>query len=192
MVSGPELVSWFQVWIASRRSTSVSSASFRVGSHTPYMHEIGTVVRSAFANGANGVVVTQGTDTLEETAFWLDLTLDLPTLGGPVVITGAMRNNSEIGADGPRNITDAVMVASRGFAGLCCPAAVAIAKSRPPGSSPRPTASTRPLSRAPVMVPLARCTATSLRTSPTSNHWIRCRSLTLPAGTPHQVVGRHG
>jgi L-asparaginase len=57
----------------------------------------------------DGVVVTHGTDGLEETAYMADLLLDPDK---PLVFTAAMRNNSELGADGPRNLLAAVRVAA--------------------------------------------------------------------------------
>jgi L-asparaginase len=56
-----------------------------------------------------GIVVTHGTDTLEETAYLLDRSLDHAV---PVAITGAMRTSSDEGWDGPRNLLDAAAVAA--------------------------------------------------------------------------------
>ncbi|GKX30528.1 L-asparaginase [Vallitalea longa] len=52
-----------------------------------------------------GVVITHGTDTLEETAYFLDLVIDSEK---PVVITGSMRNGSELGYDGPANLAASI------------------------------------------------------------------------------------
>ncbi|CDR48463.1 hypothetical protein NBRC10512_002123 [Rhodotorula toruloides] len=57
----------------------------------------------------DGVVITHGTDTLEETAFTLDVTLQCDK---PVVVVGAMRPSTAISADGPNNLLQAVTTAS--------------------------------------------------------------------------------
>lgn len=56
----------------------------------------------------DGVVITHGTDSLEETAYFLDLTI---TSDKPVIVTGAMRSSSELGYDGPSNLSAAVCTA---------------------------------------------------------------------------------
>jgi L-asparaginase len=92
---------------------NVSPLSFRSlpGSSVtvPDLMALHELLEERFAAGAAGAVVTQGTDTIEESAYALDLVHRGPQ---PIVVTGAMRNPLLAGPDGPANLLAAVAVAS--------------------------------------------------------------------------------
>ena len=72
-------------------------------------------------NNFDGVIITHGTDTLEETAYLIDLTIKTEI---PIVFTGSMKNSSEPDWDGPKNLIDSIQVClnenSRGIGTLVC------------------------------------------------------------------------
>ena len=74
-----------------------------------HLVDVARRIEEAFAQGCEGAVVVQGTDTIEESSFLLDL-----LIGGeePVVVTGAMRGADAPGADGPANLLAALRTAA--------------------------------------------------------------------------------
>jgi L-asparaginase len=91
------------VRLADIRTETVS----RVGSHSLSIDQIYELAARIRTLDADGVVVTQGTDTLEETSFLLDLLLERDI---PLAVTAAMRNPALTSADGPGNLLAAVRV----------------------------------------------------------------------------------
>ncbi|WP_091483430.1 asparaginase [Gracilibacillus orientalis] len=75
-----------------------------------HMLELSTFIQKEIATDLyNGIVVTHGTDTLEETSYFIDLCVKTSI---PIVFTGAMRSSNEIGSDGLYNLLCALRVAS--------------------------------------------------------------------------------
>jgi L-asparaginase len=91
----------------------VSAASFRQAASGELtvddLVELASEISDHIDEGARGAVVTQGTDTIEETAFVLDRLVDRDA---PVVVTGAMRNPTLPGAEGPANLLASIQVAA--------------------------------------------------------------------------------
>lgn len=104
-LTGP-LKQWIDdIGILSATLRSVGSPQLRVDDVLQTL----AYAQKAVAEGANGVVVVQGTDTVEETAFLLDLLWNRPE---PIVFTGAMRSADEAGAEGTGNLVASVRVAA--------------------------------------------------------------------------------
>ena len=92
--------------ISSEQISNVSSSNI----DEAIWRKLAARTQAALADpGVTGIVITHGTDTLEETAFFLSLLL--PPVK-PVVVVGSMRPSTAVSADGPQNLLDAIRVAA--------------------------------------------------------------------------------
>lgn len=97
--------------IASTAAVRAQTVATVPGASLSYAHldELLRAAGRAVDEGAVGVVVSQGTDTIEETAYYLDLRWDRDE---PIIVTGAMRAPQMLSADGPSNLGSSFAVAS--------------------------------------------------------------------------------
>ena len=111
MLSGDEIISMIPD-IRSVADVVVHEYGTFPGPHmTPErMLEVARLVQTyVVRDDVDGVIVTHGTDTLEETAYFLDCSVRTEK---PIIVIGAMRNSSQPDWDGPRNVRDAIQVAA--------------------------------------------------------------------------------
>ena len=89
----------------------ITFGSFPGPHMTPdHIWELSSLVKSTISrDDVHGVVITHGTDSLEETAYFLDLNINCEK---PIVFVAAMRNSSELGYDGPSNLSSAICTAT--------------------------------------------------------------------------------
>jgi len=110
IIAGPALVQAVPE-LTEHANISVEEFSVIGSSQMTPAHWLGLAKRinMLFAENADlaGIVITHGTDTLEETAYFLNLTVKADR---PVVLVGSMRSADEISADGPANLVNAVRV----------------------------------------------------------------------------------
>ena len=107
VASVPELVG-----VATIRTETLRNVSgFDMGPER--MVEVALRARDLLGSGeVDGVVVTHGTDTIEETMYMCEMLAGEATAAGPIVFACAMRAGFEPGADGPRNLLNAVLIAA--------------------------------------------------------------------------------
>ena len=111
LIAGPELVQAVPQ-LADHAIVRVEEFSVIGSSKITPEHWLGIArrINAEFSENDNlaGIVITHGTDTLEETAYFLNLTVKSDK---PVVLVGSMRSADEVSADGPANLINAVRVA---------------------------------------------------------------------------------
>ena len=95
--------------IANISSEQVANVGSNDIDETVWLKLFGRVQAAVLDPGVSGVIITHGTDTLEESAYFLSLVMPSTK---PVVLVGSMRPGTTVGADGPQNLLDAARVAS--------------------------------------------------------------------------------
>lgn len=109
-MSGVELIEKCQlnfedIDLQAKQTKSIPSPEMTVED----IREISKMIIKAIEEGIDGIVLTHGTDTMEETAYMIDLLIDTRV---PIIFTGSQRNIEDLGFDGAANLRDAVITAA--------------------------------------------------------------------------------
>ncbi len=100
----PELINYAEVEVI--EFSKIGSSQMTPAHWLKLSQKVNAVLKDT---AVTGIVITHGTDTMEETAFFLNLTVKSDK---PVIMVGSMRSSNEISADGPANLLNAVRVAT--------------------------------------------------------------------------------